>query len=323
MAPPSDAPSDAPDIRQETICHWLERLTGVSILNLRMGQLLYQLQISGIIAPADMTLAPQLEQFTAPSLDAMMVMLAEDFTAASVRTLSTFGKRVLNALLVNETYFFREPETFQALNKVLAQKRVETDDLRENYSLQAPPLRVLCVGCSTGQEPYSIAMAAADMEAPVDILATDISQLFLDIGEHGEYSSLQVQRGLPVSHLLTYFEQTQRGRYRLKQSIRDCVKFRQYSALDFVLPVADERTFDVIFCRNMLVYMSAEQTLQVIKRLSGWLEPRGALALGAVEAAHFRQYQRSSLAALQTTGWELWPPRAETPAQQNRQGAQV
>jgi len=145
-------------------------------------------------------------------------------------------------------------------------------------------LRIWCAASSTGQEPYSIAMCVKEFAGisgwRVEIIATDLSQEVLEKSKAGIYSQFEVQRGLPIQMLVKYF--TQIGElWHLNADIRAMVQHRQLNLLNDFSHLG---TFDVIFCRNVLIYFDQETKVGIFDRLSRLLDPDGVLVLGAAES---------------------------------------
>jgi chemotaxis protein methyltransferase CheR len=145
-------------------------------------------------------------------------------------------------------------------------------------------IRIWCAAGSTGQEPYSLAMCLKEMSAAlagwrVEILATDLSQEVLEKSRAGIYSQFEVQRGLPIQLLVKYFKQT--GEFwQVNAEIRAMVQHRQLNLLhDF----SQLGVFDVIFCRNVLIYFDQDTKINIFNRLAKVTEPEGFLVLGAAE----------------------------------------
>ena len=153
-------------------------------------------------------------------------------------------KTIVDAMTTNETFFFRDKTPFDHLEKVIL------PSIRANRPGQR--VRILCAACSTGQEPYSIAMMLDQNPnltggAPVEIQAVDISDRVLEKARAGVYSQFEVQRGLPIRTLMTYF--TQQGDvWKISDAIRSKVSFRNVNLLE---PISSLGKFDVIFCRNV------------------------------------------------------------------------
>jgi chemotaxis protein methyltransferase CheR len=145
-------------------------------------------------------------------------------------------------------------------------------------------VRIWCAAGSTGQEPYSLAMTLREMGAAltgwrVEIIATDLSQEVLEKAKTGVYSQFEVQRGLPIQHLVKYFKPNGET-WQINPELRAMIQHRQLNLLqDF----SHLGTFDVIFCRNVLIYFDQETKINVFNRLARQIEPDGFLVLGAAE----------------------------------------
>ena len=186
-------------------------------------------------------------------------------------------RAVVEAMTTNETFFFRDRLPFDLFRDVVLPEALARNAVRRR-------LRIWCAAASTGQEPYSIAMLLQEAGAKlagwqVDIVATDISSEVIDKAKLGLYSQFEVQRGLPVQWLLKYF--TQIGeQWQIAASLRSMVEFRQFNLLHGYEGLG---TFDVIFCRNVLIYFDAPTKSEILARFGNSLVPGGALLLGAAE----------------------------------------
>ncbi|MBX9700055.1 MAG: protein-glutamate O-methyltransferase CheR, partial [Acetobacteraceae bacterium] len=218
-------------------------------------------------------LGPLLRQHGLASLDALAQRLArglaEERLAASVT----------EALTTNETSFFRDGTPFEHLRKALPR-----------LAAARPPgavLRIWSAACSTGQEAYSVAMLACEL-APqlggrrVEIVGTDIAEEVLARAREGAFSQFEVQRGLPVQLLVKHFRQDPAGggRWRLAEAVRGMARFQRFNLLD------DPRglgTFDVIFCRNVLIYFDPPTKARVLANVASRLAADGCLYLGGAE----------------------------------------
>jgi chemotaxis protein methyltransferase CheR len=184
---------------------------------------------------------------------------------------------VVEAMTTNETFFFRDKIPFDHLRETILPGLVQ-----ERASRQT--LRIWCAASSTGQEPYSVAMCVKEFAGlagwRVEILATDLSQEVLEKSKAGIYSQFEVQRGLPIQMLVKYF--TQVGElWQLNADIRAMVQHRQLNLLqDF----SHLGKFDVIFCRNVLIYFDQNTKVAIFERLARMIEPDGVLMLGAAES---------------------------------------
>jgi len=149
---------------------------------------------------------------------------------------------------------------------------------------QRRQIRIWSAACSSGQEPYTLAMMFAEQKAALadwsfEIVATDLSTEILEKAEAGLYSQFEVQRGLPIQLLLKYFKQ-QGERWQIDAGLRSRVRFQQFNLLD---DPASLGVFDAIFCRNVLIYFDQATKTQVLERLSRVLAADGYLYLGGAE----------------------------------------
>ncbi len=185
--------------------------------------------------------------------------------------------RVVEAMTTNETFFFRDKTPFEnfrsaVLPALLAARRTTRT------------IRIWCAASSTGQEPYSLAMALKEMERDVagwriDLIATDLSAEVLEKARQGIYSQFEVQRGLPIRLLIKYFAQVG-DMWQMAPEIRAMVKFQQLNLLSDFWRLG---TFDLIFCRNVLIYFDQETKTGVLDRLGRVAAGDGYLVLGAAE----------------------------------------
>ena len=185
---------------------------------------------------------------------------------------------VVEAMTTNETFFFRDKIPFDHLREIILPAMLQSRASRRS-------LRIWSAACSTGQEPYSIAMCLKEKGAAlagwrIEIVGTDLSQEVLEKSRAGIYSQFEVQRGLPIQLLVKYF--TQSGElWQISPEIRGMVQHRQLNLLqDF----SDLGKFDVIFCRNVLIYFDQDTKINIFERLARSLEPDGMLMLGAAES---------------------------------------
>lgn len=189
----------------------------------------------------------------------------------------TLRVQVTEAMMINESLFFRDKIPFDRFRDTIMPAMLEA---------RAPSrrLRIWCAAASTGQEPYSLAMILRGMREKlagwrVDIVATDISNEVLERARAGLYSQFEVQRGLPVQMLIQHFEQVG-DQWRVAESIRKMVQFRPFNLMDDLAPLG---VFDVVFCRNVLIYFDQATKQDVLERLAHQLAPDGYLAMGAAE----------------------------------------
>ena len=177
-------------------------------------------------------------------------------------------------MTTNETFFFRDKVPFDHFRDTIMPEMLKARAARKS-------IRIWCAAGSTGQEPYSLAMCLKEMGAAlagwrVEIIATDLSQEVLEKSKAGIYSQFEVQRGLPIQMLVKYFKQN--GEFwQINPDIRAMVQHRQLNLLhDF----SQLGTFDVIFCRNVLIYFDQDTKINIFNRLArtmeaGWLPGAG------------------------------------------------
>ena len=183
-------------------------------------------------------------------------------------------------MTTNETSFFRDKVPFDQFRDVMlpALSAARRDDSR---------LRIWCSAASSGQEPYSLAMiieATAYLAGwTIDLLASDINAEMIERAKEGLYSQFEVLRGLPIQMLARHFHH-EGGEWRLSSSIRSRVQFEVFNLLDSFEPLGQ---FDVIFCRNVLIYFDQQTKHDVLGRLADALAPDGYLVLGAAETVRW------------------------------------
>jgi chemotaxis protein methyltransferase CheR len=185
--------------------------------------------------------------------------------------------QVVEAMTTNETFFFRDKIPFDHFRQSIMPEILKARTARKS-------VRIWCAAGSTGQEPYSLAMCLKEMESQlagwrVEIIATDLSQEVLEKSKTGLYSQFEVQRGLPIQLLVKYFKQN--GEFwQINPDIRAMV---QHRALNLLHDFSQLGTFDVIFCRNVLIYFDQDTKINIFSRLCKIMEPDGFLVLGAAE----------------------------------------
>lgn len=237
------------------------------LLETRTGQ---QLQV-GRRWRLEMALQPFLKDRRLPDADALVARIASGADPV-------LAGRVIDALLNNETSFFRDAASFaQFADRGLARLARARGDSRT--------LRLWCAGCSTGQEAYTLAMLFADAADrwrgwTIDIVATDVSAAAIDQARAGRYGHFEIQRGLPVRHMLRFFERTPDDHWQALPSLRAAVRFQTRSLLD---PAPAPARYDAVLCRNVLFYFSPAMRGVVMGRLAAAMAPDGVLMLGAGE----------------------------------------
>jgi len=184
---------------------------------------------------------------------------------------------IIDAMTTNETLFFRDKTPFDLFRNVVLPKLIPA-------RRETGRLRIWCAACSTGQEPYSLAMILDEIRAElrgieIEIVATDISEKVLAQAREGIFSQFEVQRGLPIRLLLKHF--TQEGlRWRINRDLARGIRFRQ---LNLLQPFRGLGRFDVVFCRNVLIYFGDAAKRDVLARLAEAIAPDGYLMMGGAE----------------------------------------
>jgi len=183
---------------------------------------------------------------------------------------------VTEALTTNESSFFRDGKPFDHLREVLPKLAV--------CRPAGATLRIWSAACSTGQEAYSIALLLEDLGAQmggrkVEIVGTDLSRDVVARAREGVFTQFEVQRGLPVRLLVKHFKQ-EGGKWRIAPALREKVRFETWNLLGDLRPLG---RFDVIFCRNVLIYFDAPTKTRVLESMCKQLAPDGPLYLGGAE----------------------------------------
>jgi chemotaxis protein methyltransferase CheR len=189
---------------------------------------------------------------------------------------SLLHRQVIEAMTTNETYFFREPAHYQALRETILPELAE---LRRNTR----KLSFWSAAASAGQEAYSLAMTLLEMGLEgwnIEILGTDLCTRVLEQAQSGRYSQLEVNRGLPVTLLLKYFRRAGLE-WELKPEVRRMVRFR---AFDLRSEMPSLGPFDVVFCRNVLIYFDMGTKTRILEEIHGSLFRGGYLLVGTTEA---------------------------------------
>jgi chemotaxis protein methyltransferase CheR len=194
-----------------------------------------------------------------------------------LNTANGLQRKVIEALTTHETSFFRDQRPFEALRKVVLPDRIAAQT-------RSRMLRIWCMACSTGQEPYSIAMLLRE-DFPqlrswnVGIVATDLSVQILEKAREAVFSQLEVSRGLPSPYLLKYFHR-QGTNWQLNDDIRKMVEFRQMNLIE---PWPASLPVDIVFLRNVLIYFDIDAKKDILARVRRLLNPEGYLFLGGAE----------------------------------------
>lgn len=192
---------------------------------------------------------------------------------------STLHTEVLEAMTTNETFWFRDSYPFEIYKSLLP-------ELAEKSRGR---IRIWSAACSSGQEPYSLAMSTMEYSRSnplanlpkVEIMATDLDTSIIKQAQEGCYDALSMRRGLTPERTKQFFTAQADGRYRLNDEVRPFVSFRRLNLFDSYMTLGK---FDMIFCRNVLIYFSAESKAAIQRQFAAALNPGGYLILGASES---------------------------------------
>lgn len=246
------------DEQYRTFCQFLEANTGIVLGDSK--QYLVKSRLS-----------PLLTRFQIESLGELLSR------AMSVRE-RELKTAVIDAMTTNETLWFRDVYPFALL----------AERLFPELAKPGKSLKIWSAACSSGQEPYSIAMTALEYQARrpgslpgLQILATDISSNMLELCKAGVYDSLSLARGLSLERRGQFFTPLADGKMQLQPRVRNMVNFRSFNLLDGYGALGK---FDLIFCRNVLIYFSPENKSKILNQFAGALNPGGYLLLGASES---------------------------------------
>ena len=191
----------------------------------------------------------------------------------------SLSQKVVEALLNNETYFFRDRSPFDLLGASVLPRLAE---LRGS----SKRIRIWSAGCSTGQEVYSLAMLFAEDPVrwsgwTIDILGSDVSEGAIQRARSGTYTQFEVQRGLGINQMVRWFEESPDG-WRAVEPLRKHIRFQVHNLLEPV-PHPGQGQFDIVLCRNVLLYLSMDKKKLAFDRLASSLVADGLMMLGAGE----------------------------------------
>ncbi|MCF1426733.1 MAG: protein-glutamate O-methyltransferase CheR [Shewanella sp.] len=218
-------------------------------------------------------LAPLMSKYSLPTLSE----LVQKSMQPAERQLRS---EVIDAMTTNETLWFRDGYPFELL----------ANELLDEFSCLGRPIKIWSAACSSGQEPYSIAMTVLESRQKrpgtvpngVQILATDLSPSMLERCRTAEYDSLALARGLSEERKRQFFEPCRdTTSMRLKEQVRNMVNFKSHNLLESYTPLGK---FDIIFCRNVLIYFSPEAKANILWQFAAALNSGGILFLGASES---------------------------------------
>jgi chemotaxis protein methyltransferase CheR len=204
------------------------------------------------------TLAELVQKLKAPAVEALIV-------------------NVVEAMTTNESFFFRDKIPFDHFNQTIMPALIAARGKQRR-------IRIWCAAASTGQEPYSLAICLKQMADKIagwriEIVGTDLSLEVLEKAKAGTYSQFEVQRGLPIQMLVKYFKQVGEM-WQIAPEIRAMVQYRPFNLLHDLSSLG---TFDLVFCRNVLIYFDQDTKIAVLDRIARQTEADGYLVLGAAE----------------------------------------
>lgn len=186
-------------------------------------------------------------------------------------------KEVTEAMTTNESFFFRDIKPFDQFKALVLPQLLKTRAAKKSF-------RIWSAACSSGQEAYSLAMILKEEGAKlagwkIEIVGTDISQEMLEKAKAGIYTQFEVQRGLPVQLMVKYFKKNNES-WQIDPAIRQMVQYREYNLLNDLKPLGQ---FDVVFCRNVLIYFDQPTKSKVLDNISRIVPSDGLLYLGGAE----------------------------------------
>jgi chemotaxis protein methyltransferase CheR len=184
---------------------------------------------------------------------------------------------VVDAMTTNESFFFRDKVPFEHFNQVMLPHMLQA-------RARDRKLRIWCAAASTGQEPYSLAMCLKEVEAKlagwrIEIIGTDICNEVLEKAKAGIYSQFEVQRGLPINNLLKSFKQVGEM-WQISSELRSMVQYKKLNLLENFSTLGQ---FDIVFCRNVLIYFDNETKIDILNRIRKQMVDDAFLVLGAAE----------------------------------------
>jgi chemotaxis protein methyltransferase CheR len=185
---------------------------------------------------------------------------------------------IVEAMTTNESSFFRDIKPFEQFRTIALPELIERTGLIRR-------MRIWSAACSTGQEPYTIAMCLREESARLngwsyDIVATDLAGKVVDKAKKGVYSQFEAQRGLPIQMLIRYFASLPDTNWQINDDIRSMIEFKTNNLLDDYTRLGK---FDIIFCRNVLIYFEDDVKTAITQKMARSLTPNGFLVLGSTE----------------------------------------
>ena len=198
------------------------------------------------------------------------------------KTISALSTKIINAITTNETSFFRDTSPFELLqHKILP----ELIDRRTKVGLKPIPIRILSAACSTGQEAYSTAIVLKELLGSfagydIRILGIDISDFAVARASYGQYSHLELDRGMTPEKISRHFEPLA-DKWKVKDELRGLATFRRANLLD---PVSSQIPFDIVFCRNVAIYFTEPDKIRLFRNMGLALARDGILIIGSTES---------------------------------------
>ncbi|WP_414713865.1 CheR family methyltransferase [Sphingomonas sp.] len=258
---PAGVPPLAPLASSSPSCSAASLAVLTDLLEARTGQQLTSYRAWRI----DTALKPLVRERGLDTIDRLVTSLLEGHDR-------TIADRIVDALLNQETSFFRDGQVIDQVVEAVA--AIEASGRRA---------RVWSAGCATGQEPISLAIAFAERQerdgiAPPDIVATDVSEVAVARAREGRFTQFEIQRGLPVRRMIRWFDE-RGGDWIAKPELTRMIAFRRHNLTADAAP----GRFDVVLCRNVLLYLAAPAKAEVFARIASALRPDGLLVLGAGE----------------------------------------
>lgn len=231
---------------------------------------------SGLVVTPDKTyllesrLSPHIKAWGLADMAALADSLRKNMDRAKIDT-------IVDAMTTNETSFFRDAKPFDKFRDTVVPAILQK-------KTPGTPIKIWSAACSSGQEPYTLAMtikenAAKFGGARFDILATDLSKEILTQAKAGTYSQFEVQRGMPIQLLIKYFAQNG-DKWTVKDELKQMIQFQSFNLLDSMDTMGP---FDIIFCRNVLIYFDQQTKARILERMRKRLQPHGFLFLGGAE----------------------------------------